>query len=109
MKRRLYDYDAILRYIIDTKLATGGDSPSTQNIMDKFGIPSTSSVASILSTLEREGHIQLLHESGQPRRIKVKGLHILYLPDFTEASRNGNGPMAEALIANLEHINQGEK
>ena len=66
--KRLYDYEAILRFIILYKFNNDGLSPAYREIMKSLRIKSTSTTARILKVLEVEGKITLT-----PRGIMVDG------------------------------------
>jgi hypothetical protein len=72
---RIYDYEAILRYIVFYKIDHNGNSPSTRDIMEDFGIPSTSIVARIIDTLALAGKLKRV---GRCRQLEVPGIKVIY-------------------------------
>ena len=75
-RKRKYDPIEVFRFIVATKKANNGNSPSMKDIMEEFGIPSQSNVKHIYSELIKMGLITVA--PGVSRSISVVGSEWVY-------------------------------
>lgn len=69
MARRRYNYDSVLRSIIEYKTRYYGDSPTIRKLLEITGVKSTSNMVHVLEELHKEGKIQYGHIRGHIRII----------------------------------------